>query len=146
MRWVDTVEAAEKKTYTELIKRTAFLSRFRYTMLGGSLGIATFGFDRHLNQSFYQSMEWKRARDIAIVRDYGCDLGVPGHEIHDRVLVHHMNPLRAEDIVNKDIDKLFNPEYLICVSTRTHNAIHFGDESQLPPPMVERRPGDTLLW
>lgn len=133
-------------TYTELAKRTAFLARFRYAVLGGELGVATFGFDRHLNQAFYQSWEWKRARDTAIIRDNGCDLGVPGHEIHDRVLVHHMNPLRVEDLIDRDYDRLFNPEYLICVSTRTHNAIHFGDERQLPQPFVERQPGDTKLW
>lgn len=133
-------------TYTDLTLRDAFLSRFRYAVLGGELGIATFGFDRHLNQAFYQSVEWKRARDVAIARDNGCDLGVPGHEIHDRVLVHHMNPLRVEDLIDRNVDRLFNPEYLICVSTRTHNAIHFGDESQLPPPEIERRPGDTTLW
>lgn len=133
-------------TYSELSKRTTFLSRFRYVMLSGELGIATFGFDRYLNQRFYASYAWKRARDIAIIRDDGCDLGQPGHEIHDRILVHHMNPLRVEDIVDYNVDKLFNPENLICVSTRTHNAIHFGDERQLEEPIVERRPGDTTLW
>lgn len=133
-------------TYTELIKRDTFLGRFRYAKLGGQLGVATFGFDRHLNQAFYASYAWKRARDEAIIRDEACDLGVPGLYIRDRVLVHHMNPLRAEDLVRFDEDKLFNPEYLICVSTRTHNAIHFGDERQLPPPEIERRPGDTKLW
>lgn len=133
-------------TYTELIKRDEFLSRFRYAMLGGDLGVATFGFDRHLNQAFYGSVEWKRVRDQVIIRDDGCDLGVPGHGIHDQVLVHHMNPLRVEDLTRYDHDRLFNTEYLICVSRRTHNAIHFGDERQLPPPIVERRPGDTTLW
>lgn len=133
-------------TYSELILRDTFLARFKYLSLPGSVGVATFGFDRHLNQTFYSSHRWKQARDEAIIRDRGCDLGVPGHEIHDRVLVHHMNPLRPEDIVNHDEDKLFNAEYLICVSTRTHNAIHFSDERQLPEPLVERTPGDTTLW
>lgn len=131
--------------YSELVLRDTFIGRFRYAVLGGELGVATFGFDRHLNQSFYASREWKRTRDIAIVRDNGCDLGVPGHEIHDRVLVHHMNPIRAIDLVHFNED-ILNPEFLICVSTQTHNAIHFGDEKQLPPPIVERRPGDTTLW
>lgn len=134
------------RTYTELTLRDQFISRFRYAVLGGEIGIATFKFDRHLNQSFYGSMEWKKARDIAIIRDNGCDLGVPGHEIHDRILVHHMNPLRVEDLVDRNVDRLFDPEYLICVSARTHNAIHFGDERQLPEPMIERSPGDTKLW
>jgi hypothetical protein len=133
-------------TYTELAKRDSFLARFRYAILGGELGVATFGFDRHLNQAFYGSYKWKRARDEVIIRDDGCDLGVPGQRIMDRVLVHHMNPLRVEDIVEWDEDRLFNPEYLICVSTKTHNAIHFGDESQLGSPVIERRPGDTTLW
>ena len=132
-------------TYSELALRDSFLARFRYAMLGGELGVATFGFDRHLNQSFYGSHEWKRARDIAIIRDDGCDLGVPGMQIMDRVLVHHMNPIKVQDLVHFNED-ILNPEYLICVSTRTHNAIHFGDERQLAPPIVERRPGDTTLW
>jgi hypothetical protein len=114
-------------------------------VLGGELGIATFGFDRHLNQTFYASHAWKQARDIAIIRDNGCDLGVPGHEIHDRILVHHMNPIKVQDLTHFNED-LLDPEYLICVSTRTHNAIHFGDERQLPEPMIERKPGDTTLW
>jgi len=133
------------RTYTEMALRDAFIARFRYLVLGGELGVATFGYDRPLNQAFYASREWKEARDIAIVRDQACDLGVPGHEIHDRVLVHHMNPIRVEDIVHFN-DDIINPEYLICVSTRTHNAIHFGDERQLPQAFVERRPGDTTLW
>lgn len=133
------------RTYQELIKRDTFLARARYCMLYGDLGVATFGFDRHLNQSFYASREWKQARDFAIVRDDGCDLGVPGHNIHDRILVHHMNPIRVQDLIHFNED-ILNPDYLICVSTRTHNAIHFGDEEQLPKPIIERRPGDTKLW
>jgi hypothetical protein len=132
-------------TYGELTKRDSFLARFRYAVIGGDIGVATFGFDRHLNQKFYASREWKLARDEAIIRDNGCDLGVSGHEIHDRILVHHMNPIRVEDLLDFNPD-ILNPDYLICVSTRTHNAIHFGDESQLPPPIVERMPGDTTLW
>lgn len=133
------------RTYRELAEIETFLGRFRYAVLGGELGVATFGFDRHLNQSFYASREWKQVRDIVIVRDNGCDLGVPGHEIHDRVLVHHMNPIQVHDLIhfNKDV---LDPDFLITVSTRTHNAIHFGDERQLPEPMIERKPGDTNLW
>lgn len=134
-------------TYSEMSLRTSFLARFQYLKLGGELGASTFGFDRHLNQRFYASHEWKRARDIAIVRDEGCDLGLQGHGIHDRVLVHHMNPIQIHDLdPNNFNEDLLNPEYLICVSTKTHNAIHFGDERQLPTPMIERRPGDTQLW
>lgn len=132
-------------TYTELSLRSTFIARFRYAMLGGELGVATFGHDRPLNQKFYASHEWKRIRDAVIVRDNGCDLGVPGHGIHDRILVHHMNPIQMQDLLHFNED-ILNPEYLICVSTRTHNAIHFGDERQLPQPIVERLPGDTKLW
>ena len=132
-------------THSEMLKRDTFLGRFRYLVLGGELGAATFGFDRHLNQTFYASREWKNIRDVVIIRDEGCDLGVPGREIHDRILVHHMNPIKVQDLLHFNED-ILNPEYLITVSTRTHNAIHFGDESQLPSALVERRPGDTTLW
>lgn len=132
-------------TYSEMVKRTSFVSRFRYLALGGELGVATFGYDRYLNQAFYGSPAWKSVRDQVIVRDEGCDLGVPDHIIHGRVLVHHMNPITVHDLTDFNPD-ILNPEYLICVSTRTHNAIHFGDESQLPQELVERRPGDTTLW
>ena len=134
------------RTYSEMVKRTTLLARFKYLELDGSVGIRTFGFDRWLNQVFYKSREWRQARNDAIIRDDGCDLGMPGYQIYDRVLVHHMNPIVPEDIRNKNIDRLFNPEYLICVSTSTHNAIHFGDENQLPRDFVERRPGDHVLW
>lgn len=133
------------RSYSELMKRDAFLSRFKYLVLGGELGAATFGYDRPMNQEFYHSLEWKRIRDFVIVRDQGADLGVRGHEIYDRILVHHMNPITQRDLVHFN-ESILDPEYLICVSTRTHNAIHFGDESQLPKPYVERRPGDTKLW
>lgn len=132
-------------TYTEMCMRETFLSRFRYLSLKGERGVATFGFDRHLNQAFYSSREWKQARDIAIIRDAGCDLGIPGHEIMGTVLVHHMNPITPKDLIHFN-EAILDPEYLICVSGSTHNAIHFDDERQLPPPMVERRPGDTTLW
>lgn len=88
---------------------------------------------------------WRRVRDEVIVRDEGCDLGIPGHEIMGPILVHHMNPIQVQDLVDFNED-ILNPEYLICVTTTTHNAIHFGDEKQLPRPFVERRPGDTNLW
>lgn len=134
-------------TYTELVKRESLLARFRYAVLHGELGAATFGYDRYLNQKFYAWGEWKRVRDQVIVRDNGCDLGVPGYGIHDRILVHHLNPIKVQDLDPNDFnDDLLEPEFLICVSTRTHNAIHFGDESQLPRPFIERQPGDTKQW
>lgn len=135
------------RTYTEMVKRTTLLSRFRYLQLGGELGAATFGFDRYLNQRFYASNAWKRVRDICIIRDNSRDLGLDEWPIMDRVLVHHMNPIKVQDLDPDNFNEdLLNPEYLICVSTATHNAIHFGDERQLPRPLVERSPGDTLIW
>ena len=133
------------RNYDEMSLRTTFLKRFRYLVLGGELGAETFGFDRHLNQTFYASREWKQARDIAIIRDQGCDLGIPGREIHDKVLVHHMNPIQPRDLIHFNED-ILDPNFLICVSHRTHNAIHYGDESQLPSDIIVRRPGDTTLW
>lgn len=133
------------RSYSELIRFESFEERFRYLALRGGVGVSTFGFDRWINQQFYTSREWKQARDIAILRDNGCDLGVEGYEIHDRLLVHHMNPLTPEDVVHGE-EVLLNPDFLITTTHRTHNAIHYGDESLLPKHHVPRRPGDTLLW
>lgn len=133
------------RTYSELSVHQTFEERFAYLKLGGAVGRDTFGFDRYLNQEFYKSALWKRARRIAIARDYGCDLGIEGREIYDKVFVHHMNPMVPDDIKHSRVD-IIDPEYLITVSHLTHNAIHYGDESLLPKPMVERRPGDTKLW
>lgn len=134
------------RTYSELIKRRTFNDRYRYLRLFGSVGQDTFGHSRYLNQDFYRSREWKRVRDDVIVRDNGCDLGIEGFEIQDRIYIHHMNPTTIEDFENGDIDKLLNPEYLVCVSFNTHQAIHYGDESLLPQVPIERKPGDTKLW
>jgi len=119
--------------------------RFDYLSLRGQVGESTFGFDRWINQDFYTSKEWRDLRHEVIVRDEGCDLGIPGFEIHSRLAIHHMNPMRVEDIVDGN-DDILNPEFLIVVSHRTHNAIHYGDASLLPKPPIERRPGDTRLW
>lgn len=134
------------RTYTELMKRGTLLSRFRYLALGGELGAETFGFERPLNQEFYRSSEWKSIRNHVIVRDDGCDMGLAGFPIYDKPFVHHMNPLVPRDLLERDWERLTNPEYLICVSHRTHNAIHFSDERLLPQPVIERRPGDHLAW
>ena len=133
------------KTYSDLLRYGTFEERFAYLKLGGSVGTATFGYDRYLNQEFYRSSLWKRARTAVIARDYGRDLGIDGHEIYDKVLVHHMNPICPDDIKHSNVD-IINPEFLITVSQITHNAIHYGDESLLPKPMVVRKPGDTKLW
>ena len=133
------------RTYTDLLKRDTLLGRYRYLALGGELGEQTFGNERILNQNFYMSHAWKRVRDIVIIRDQGWDLGIPDHPIMGRILVHHMNPIRPQDLLEFNPD-ILDPEYLISVSHGTHNAIHYGDERQLPQPFVERRPGDTDLW
>lgn len=133
------------RTYTELIQYSTLEDRFNYLMLKGSVAAQTFGHERYLNQSFYRSREWKQARRDVIARDLGCDLGVQGYEIHDKILVHHMNPMGVDNIIHGDED-ILNPEYLISVTHNTHNAIHYGDANLLPQPFVERRPGDTRLW
>jgi hypothetical protein len=135
------------RTYTELSRLHTFEERYHYLALRGVVGARTFGWERYANQMFYTSYAWKRVRRDVIVRDLGCDLGIEGYEIHkpNKILVHHMNPIEAADISRNDPD-ILNPEYLICVTHRTHNAIHYGDESQLPRIFVERTPGDTKLW
>lgn len=133
-----------KKTYEELSKLKTFDERFRYLILGGTIGEETFGYDRWLNQNFYTSDVWKRLRRKVIIRDEGCDLGIPGLEIKGRLIVHHMNPVEKLDVLRHS-DLLINPDYLICTSISTHNAIHYGDLSILEP-YVERRPNDTCPW
>lgn len=133
------------RTFTELSKLPTFLERFEYLRLDGSVGEATFGFDRYLNQRFYRSAEWKRIRQQVIARDDGRDLGVEGHDISGRLIIHHMNPMAAEDIVHGNAS-ILDPEFLITVRHDTHNAIHYGDSSLLPADPIERRPGDTNLW
>lgn len=133
------------RTYSELVKRNDFVARYQYLKIGGELGRTTFGYDRPINQDFYHSYAWKSIRDFVIVRDQGCDLGVEGYGIHDKIIVHHMNPIAATDIMHFN-ESILDPEFLICVSHRTHNAIHYGDENQLPKSLVERTAGDTKLW
>lgn len=134
------------KTYSELISIPTFEERFQYLKLNGKVGESTFGFDRYLNQTFYKSDEWKRVRNEVIVRDMGCDLAIEDREIFGLILVHHMNPIVVEDIMH-GTDFLLNPEFLICTSKNTHNAIHYGDESLLMDSVpIERRPGDTCPW
>lgn len=122
-----------------------FKERWEYLSLKAQVGAATFGFERYLNQDFYNSKQWRNARRDVIVRDNGCDLGFSDLEIHEGLYVHHMNPLTIEDLEHGNPD-IINPEYLITVSHLTHNAIHYGDERLLPKPFIERQPGDTKLW
>lgn len=132
------------RTYSELVKLDNFLDRFEYLKLSGVVGAETFGFDRYLNQALYSSPEWKKSRRNTILRDNGCDLGLEDYPLN-RALVHHMNPITLEQIENRD-PIIFDEEFLITVSHNTHNAIHYGDQTLLPKPLIERRPGDTLLW
>ena len=133
------------RTYSELSRLQTFDERFDYLQLNGVVGKDTFGFDRYFNQLFYRSKEWKHIRNIVIIRDNGCDLGCEGHDIYDKILIHHMNPISIEDI-NNSSDILLNPEFLICTSQLTHNAIHYGDKSQLIKEPLIRTPGDTCPW
>lgn len=133
------------RTYSELIKLPTFEERYRYLQLQGRVGKDTFGYDRYLNQNFYRSVEWKRIRDEVIIRDNGCDLGIEDRLIYGRIMIHHMNPITEHDII-RATDVLLNPEYLICVTHTTHNAIHFGSEDLLITTPVERTPYDTCPW
>lgn len=133
------------KTYRELKRLKTFEDRYDYLRIGGKVGQITFGYDRILNQLLYHSSRWKKVRDEVIIRDNGCDLGMEGYEIGDRIYVHHMNPISIEDIELEN-DDIFNPEFLICTSRRTHNAIHYGDKTLLPKLPIERKLNDTCPW
>ena len=133
------------RTYSELITLPTFEDRYSYLQLNGAVGKDTFGFDRYINQQFYRSKEWQRIRDEVIIRDNACDLGMEGYEIHGRIYVHHMNPIMVRDI-QYNSDYLMNQEFLICTTHRTHNAIHYGDESLLARAPIERTKNDTCPW
>jgi hypothetical protein len=133
------------RTYSELRQLESFEDRYHYLALRGKVGDATFGFNRWVNQAFYTSREWRHARDGIIVRDNGCDLGIDGYEIHSGLYIHHLNPITLKQIEEGD-PCVFDPNNLITVTHRTHNAIHYGDERMLPRPPVDRKPGDTKLW
>lgn len=134
------------RTYSELSKLDTFLERYRYLKLKGKVGEDTFGYDRYLNQMFYRSPEYRSMRNKIITRDLGCDLGLEGYEIAGRIIIHHMNPITKKDILDRS-ELALNPEYLVCVSHDTHNAIHYGDESLLPIfDLVERKPNDQAPW
>ena len=132
------------RTYSELVGLDGFAERFKYLKLIGTIGEETFGYDRYLNQALYHSDTWKSIRDYVIIRDNACDLAVDGLEIQGRLIVHHMNPISKLDIVEKS-EIILDPEFLICTTINTHNAIHYGDDSILEP-WIERRPNDTCPW
>ena len=133
------------RTYSELIAIPTFEERFKYLQLNGNVGAETFGYDRVFNQRFYSSLEWKRLRDEIIFRDNGCDLGILDRRIMGKIFIHHMNPIMLEDI-RESSEFLLNPEYLICMSFETHNAIHYGDENLLFKAPIERTKYDTCPW
>ena len=133
------------RTYSELIAIPTFEERFKYLQLNGNVGAETFGYDRVFNQRFYSSLEWKRLRDEIIFRDNGCDLGILDRRIMGKIFIHHMNPIMLEDI-RESSEFLLNPEYLICMSFETHNAIHYGDENLLFKAPIDRKQYDTCPW
>lgn len=133
------------KTYSELIALPTFEERYEYLRLNGRVGEDTFGFDRYLNQNFYRSAEWRRIRDRVIIRDNGCDLAIDDRIIYGKILIHHMNPITDKDLFNLS-DILLDPEYLICVSHNTHNAIHYGDGERLVKDPIVRTKNDTCPW
>lgn len=133
------------KTYSDLILLPTFEERYEYLRTGSLVGDITFGGSRWLNQALYASPEWKDFRREIILRDNACDLGMPDYEIHGRIIVHHLNPITKEDILQRR-GCVFDPENVVCVSHNTHNAIHYGDENQLPQKPIIRRPNDTCPW
>lgn len=133
------------RSFSELQYIDSFLGRYEYLQLRGEVGWATFGFDRYMNQQFYASREWRQVRQHVIARDMGCDLGIEGYEIFDRIYIHHMNPMTVEHIKTGD-ESILDPEFLIATTHKTHNAIHYGDASLLPRPITPRAKGDTKLW
>jgi len=137
---------SKKRTYSELISIPTFEERYRYLKLNGVIGEDTFGYDRYLNQLFYRSKEWRKVRNEVLLRDNGFDLACDGYNIPGKVLIHHMNPMTLKDIQQRN-DEILNPEYLICVSFDTHNAIHYGDDSRIltVEPIVRTR-NDTCPW
>lgn len=132
------------RTYSDLSQIDGFDERFRYLALRGRVGETTFGFERRLNQEFYHSHQWRHVRRIVLLRDNNCDLGVDGYDIPSGLHIHHMNPMGTDDLYEGNPD-ILNPEFLISTTQQTHNAIHYGDESQLPRAFTERRPGDTWV-
>ena len=133
------------RTYSELSRLQTFRERFEYLRLDGIVGAETFGFDRYLNQVFYNSYEWKAVRKTVIIRDNGCDLGMDGYDIHGKIIVHHMNPFSIDDVLHRK-EELLNPEFLISTVLNTHNAIHYGDESLLPSTPIVRTKNDMCPW
>lgn len=143
---METVIRMNIKTYSELITLETYEERYRYLRIGGEIGKETFGFDRYLNQRFYSSTEWKKFKRDIVIRDLGCDLGIADRVITGTIILHHIMPIDVDDILNRRIEVLLNPENVICTSLNTHNAIHYGDESLLITAPIERSRNDTCPW
>ena len=134
------------KTYSKIIQIPSYIERYRYLRLGGKAGEITFGNERYLNQVLYKSPDWRSFRRGIIIRDNGCDMGMDGYDIQGPILIHHINPITVEDVLERN-ECVFDPENVISVSKKTHNAIHYGSEDLLRvDEIVERRPGDTIFW
>ena len=133
------------KTYSKLITLPTFEERFNYLLIGGEVGEDTFGYNRYLNQDFYHSPEWRRFRRDMIIRDNGCEMALEPYNISSLIILHHLEPIEANDILELT-SKLMDPDNVVCVSHRLHNAIHYGDLSVLEPIFHVRRPDDTKLW
>lgn len=134
------------KCYSELITIPTYEGRFEYLRLDGTVGKETFGFDRYLNQQFYNSYEYRKFRRDMVIRDMGCDMAMEGYPLGDGFFLHHINPIAPEDILNRNIRILLDPENTVCVTFRTHNAIHYGDSKLLITDPIERKPNDTCPW
>ena len=133
------------KCYSKVIEFPTFEERFQYLKLQGVVGEMTFNGHRYLNQKLYQCPEWESIRRKVIIRDNGCDLACEGEEIGGIILVHHINPITIGDVMERR-DCVFDLENLISVSLRTHNAIHYGDDSVLYRHFATRTKNDTCLW
>lgn len=133
------------KCYSELIRLPTFEERFEYLKMSGIIGEQTFGSRRELNQALYRSVEWKRIRESVLRRDGACDLGISDQMIFGNYIIHHINPITIKDICDGN-DYVFDPEYLICTTHETHNAIHYGDSTLVVNAPVDRKPNDTIPW
>lgn len=134
-----------RKSYKELARIDNYNERFEYLKLQGSVGAQTFGCDRYLNQMLYNSVQWKKCRNEVIIRDDGCDLAHPDYPIKGRIIIHHINPITIEDILDEN-PQIFDLDNLISVSHITHEALHYGDSNLLPKPPIERTKNDTCPW
>lgn len=136
---------SKPKTYSELLTLNRFEDRLKYLSLNGAVGDITFGGHRYLNQMLYQTDRWKSTRRKVIFRDNGCDLAHDDYLIPGSIYVHHLNPITIDDILNEK-PCVFDLENLVCTSFKTHNAIHYGIDNEMPRGLIIREKYDTCLW